>query len=197
MNLDFFLFQKLNYLAGKSIFFDTLFIFLAEYLGYVLIAFLFLLFFKNSKKYKNPSPRSGTLFFATAKNWQMVLPAFLAAVLARFGIVELVRLLWERQRPFVENNVNLLFSHPATGSFPSGHAAFFFGLSAAVYLYNKKAGILFFFASFLISISRVISGVHWPSDIIAGAAIGIFSGWLIHLFFEKISNKKTGILFKK
>lgn len=173
MNLDFLLFQKLNYLAGKLLFFDTVFIFFADYLGYILIAFLFLLFLKNSKKY-----------------WRIILPAFLTAVLARFGITELIRFFWERQRPFVENNVNLLFSHPAAGSFPSGHAAFFFGLSAAVYLCNKKAGILFFFASFLISISRVISGVHWPSDILAGAVVGIFSGWLINFLFRKFIKKE-------
>jgi len=119
------------------------------------------------------------------KYWPIIAQAILAAVLARFGITELIRFFWERPRPFIENNVNLLLSHSATGSFPSGHAAFFFALSAVVYFYNKKTGFFFFLASFLISISRVFCGVHWPSDIIAGAAIGIFSGWIIRLFSQK------------
>ena len=81
--------------------------------------------------------------------------------------------------------MNLLLSHEATSSFPSGHAAFYFALSTIIYFYNKKAGLLFLFASFLISISRVFVGIHWPFDIFAGAIVGIFSGWII----LKISKK--------
>lgn len=166
--IDYFIFQKINGLAGKSVCLDSLAIFFSEYLGYFLVAILFLFLLKNSKKY-----------------WPMVAKGLISAVLARFGFTELIRLFWDRPRPFVENNVNLLLSHATTSSFPSGHAAFYFALSTIVYFYNKKAGILFLFASFLISISRVFVGVHWPSDILVGAIVGIFSGWLINLIFSK------------
>ena len=168
MNLDFYFFQQINQFAGKSICLDSLGIFFAEYLGYVLIADLFLFFLKNAKKY-----------------WPMIVKAFAAAALARLGIVELIRFLWEKPRPFIENNVNLLLAHSASASFPSGHAAFFFALSTVIFLSNKKTGILFFIASFLISISRVFCGIHWPSDIIAGAIVGIFCGWLVMKIFRK------------
>ena len=46
-------------------------------------------------------------------------------------------------------------------------------MATAVYLYNKKWGIGFFIATILITMSRVIAGVHYPSDILDGAAIGI------------------------
>ena len=176
--MDFYFFQQINQFAGKSICLDSLGIFFAEYLGYVLIAVLFLFFLKNAKKY-----------------WPMIVKAFAAAALARLGIVELIRFLWEKPRPFIENNVNLLLEHSASSSFPSGHAAFFFALSTVIFLSNKKtppqpkfwwgAGLLFFIASFLISISRVFCGIHWPSDVIAGAVIGIFSGWLVMKIFRK------------
>ncbi len=166
--MDFLIFQKINNLAGKSVCLDGLAIFFAEYLGYVLVVILLLFLLKDIKK-----------------NWPLVVRGLGAAVLARFGITELIRFFYDRARPFVENQVNLLLSHEATGSFPSGHAAFFFALSTIVYFYNKKAGVFFFIASFLISISRVFAGVHWPSDILAGAIIGIFSGWLIMKIFKK------------
>lgn len=179
--MDFFIFQQINKLAGKWLFLDTLGIFFAKYLGYFLIFLLFLFLLKNFKKY-----------------WPMIIQGFLAAILARFGFTELIRLFLNRPRPFVENHINLLLNHSASSSFPSGHAAFFFALSTVVLLYNKKvhprpkfwwgAGLLFFLASFLISISRVFVGIHWPSDILAGAAIGIFSGWLIILFSQKFSS---------
>jgi len=167
--MDLFIFQKINQLAGKWLCLDALAIFFAKYFEYVLILCLFVFLIKNFKKY-----------------WPMVIRAFLAAILARFVIVAIVRYLLPRSRPFVDNHVNLLIPYNQyEASFPSGHAAFYFALSTVVYAYNKKAGSLFFLASFLITISRVFAGLHWPSDIIAGALIGIFSGWLISFFSRK------------
>lgn len=161
--MDFLIFQKLNSFAGKYICLDSLAVFCAEYLGYILIAVLFLLLLKNSKKY-----------------WPIAIKGLGTALFARFVITELIRFLWQRPRPFIENQVNLLLSHEPTASFPSGHAAFFFALSAVIYFYNKKTGILFFIASFLISLSRVFCGIHWPSDILGGVIVGIFSAWFLH-----------------
>lgn len=169
MNIDIFLFNKINGLAGKCIFLDKTAIFFAKYFEYFLILVLFLFLAKNLKKY-----------------WLMVAQSFTAAILARLGITEIIRWLWQRPRPFVTNHINLLFNYnPSEPSFPSGHAAFYFAIATVVYSWNKKTGILFYIASFLIIISRVFSGIHWPSDILAGAIIGIFSGWLIMFLSRK------------
>jgi len=164
MNLDILIFQQINGLAGRWNFLDGAGIFFAQYFEYALVGF--------------------TLFFLR-KNFRVILSAFSAAVLARFGIVELIRLFWSRARPFIGNNVNLLIGHENTSSFPSGHAAFYFGLSTVVYFYNKKAGIVFFIASFLVSIARIFVGVHWPTDVLGGAIVGILSGWLVLKVFKK------------
>ncbi len=161
--MDYLIFRTINNLAGKSVCLDSLGIFLADRFCYVLLGILILFLLKNYKKYRS-----------------MVIKAFAAGIIAWFFIAELVKFLWVRPRPFVENQVNLLLPHEADGSFPSGHASFFFALSTVVYLYNKKVGILFFIASALISISRVFVGIHWPTDILAGAIAGIFVGWLVN-----------------
>ena len=93
--------------------------------------------------------------------------------------MELIRFFWERPRPFVENNITPLIEHAASASFPSGHAAFFFALGAIVYFYNKKAGILFLLGAAILSSARVFAFLHWPSDILAGAVIGITSAFLV------------------
>mgnify|MGYP001558745976 FL=1 len=67
-------------------------------------------------------------------------------------------------------------------SFPSGHATFFFALATAVYFYNKKWGIGFFIATIFITVSRVIAGIHYPSDIIGGAFIGILVAYATYYF---------------
>lgn len=162
--MDLYLFQQINNLAGKSLYLDTFGIFFAEYFGYILVMLVFLVFWKKRKA---------------------ILQSFSAAIFA-IGIVELIRWFWPRPRPFVEYDVNLILNKIDQPAFPSGHAAFFFALSTVVYFYNKKAGIGFFVASFLISISRVFGGVHWPTDILAGVLVGIFSAWFILKILRKI-----------
>jgi len=164
--MDLLLFQKINGFAGKYLWLDTLAIFGSEYLGYFLLFFLF-------------------LFLIWKKHWLMGAQVLVAVVLARLVIVEAVRWLWFRPRPFAEGSFNQLLEHANTASFPSGHAALYFAISVVIYMYNKKAGILFFFASFLIGLSRVFSGIHWPTDILSGAAVGIFSGLLIIFLSRK------------
>ena len=160
--MDYLIFQQLNAFVFRYFWFDTINIFLAEYLAYILGAVTVLFLLENWKKY-----------------FPMVFKGLAAGILARFGIVELIRFLWPRARPFLESNVNLLLEKIDQAAFPSGHAAFFFALSLIVYFYNKKAGILFLIASALMGVARVFSGLHWPSDILAGAAVGLFSAWLI------------------
>lgn len=167
--MDFYIFQQINQLAFRWLWLDTLAIFFANYFEYVLILCLFLFLVKNYKKY-----------------WLMVIQAILSAVLARFVITEFIRLILPRARPFVENNVNLLLDHSLSPSFPSGHASFYFAIATIVYFYNKKAGYLFFLAAFLISISRVFVGLHWPSDILVGAIVGILSALAISKIFLKL-----------
>jgi undecaprenyl-diphosphatase len=161
MNYDLYFFSQINNLAGKYLWLDVSAIFLAKYLAYFLIIGLFLFLLKNPK------------------NWLMVGEAILAVILTFFGFLKIIHWLWQRPRPFVENNVNLLFFHANTPSFPSGHAVFFFALSTVVYFYNKKIGVIFLLSNFLICLARIFCGVHWPTDILAGAIIGIFSGWIV------------------
>ncbi len=162
MNVDFYIFEKVNQFAGQYVFLDNLAIFFARHFEYFLIFFLLIFLIKNFIKYR-----------------LMVVQSFGAAILSRFVVTNIIRLIWHRPRPFIENNVNLLLSHEAESSFPSGHAAFYFAIATVVYFYNKKIGILFFIGSFLVTLARVFSGIHWPSDILAGAIVGIFSGWLV------------------
>ena len=163
------MFESINQFAGVFWWLDSLAVFFATYFEFILIFVLLLLLAKDYRKY-----------------WKMIVQVAAAAVLARLIIVEFIRWLWPKSRPFVENNVSLLFNYnPAAASFPSGHAAFYFAIATIVYFYNKKAGILFFISAFLISVSRVFVGIHWPSDIIVGALVGLFSGWFVVKLFKK------------
>ena len=59
-------------------------------------------------------------------------------------------------------------------SFPSDHAALFFALAFGIWLVSKRAGVFAFLYVFLvICLPRLYVGIHYPSDIVAGAALGI------------------------
>lgn len=155
------MFEKINGLALKSYWLDSLGIFFAEYFPYILVICLFLFLVLNFRKY-----------------WPMVFLGLCSGALAR-GFAEAIRIFWGRPRPFIENHVNLLISHVNTASFPSGHASFFFGISVVVLFFNKKAGIIFLIASLLISMGRVFGGIHWPYDIVGGFLVGTFSALVL------------------
>lgn len=84
-------------------------------------------------------------------------------------------------RPFIalREVVTPLFVHGGMDSFPSGHATFFGALTLSSFLVDKKMGYWVLLASILIGIARVISGVHYPIDILSGYLIGL----LVVLFF--------------
>jgi undecaprenyl-diphosphatase len=59
-------------------------------------------------------------------------------------------------------------------SFPSDHAALFFALSTAILFQSRRSGFLAaLWTTFVICLPRIYLGFHYPSDIIAGAVLGV------------------------
>lgn len=80
----------------------------------------------------------------------------------------------QRIRPCnIEEMVKVLVGCTHSFSMPSSHAANIFGVSITLSLFYKKLSPLFLFIAFLVAYSRVYVGVHYPSDVVAGAVLGI------------------------
>ena len=77
------------------------------------------------------------------REFWMIVQAFAGAIIARFVFTEIIRYFYDRQRPFeIVDGMKQLIQHSPGGSFPSGHAAFFFALATGVFFYRKRWGIL-------------------------------------------------------
>lgn len=171
MALDTQLFFFLNAVAGWSPLSDAVVVFFAAYLSYVIPCILLLFVLVSA--------------YPRREKIEILLVAAVSATIARYGVTELVRLVYHRPRPFLVSPVHQLLTSNEW-SFPSGHAAVFFALATVVYLYHKKWGIFFFIAAVLMTTSRVIAGIHYPSDILGGALVGIGAAYATTHFFKKV-----------
>lgn len=76
--------------------------------------------------------------------------------------------------------------------FPSCHAANSFGLAVVLILIFKKRWLSIFIVGWAIvnSYTRLYLGLHYPGDLLVGAIIGGFGGWLIYFVFSKLTHFK-------
>ncbi|OGK15137.1 hypothetical protein A2690_00020 [Candidatus Roizmanbacteria bacterium RIFCSPHIGHO2_01_FULL_39_12b] len=169
MKIDLYIFDSIHQFAGIFWPLDWLGILGAKYLPYLLIiAALYFLFRLKTSKEK--------LFFLSF--------TALATLLSRGIITEAFRFFYDRPRPFVALGFQPLISQDIAGSFPSGHAAFYFALALCLYLFNKKWGWWFMVLSLFMGLARVFVGVHYPSDILGGMAIAAVSFFVVLKIFS-------------
>ncbi|PWM70529.1 MAG: phosphatase PAP2 family protein [Bacillota bacterium] len=119
-----------------------------------------------------------------------------AALLVDFLIVNVfLKNVVARTRPFDEEPALRVFLAeigyplPDDYSFPSGHSAISFCGAAALTYFFKGKGAWSFLAAFFIAFSRLYLGVHYVTDVLAGAAIGAAIGFAVAYFGNKLYNK--------
>ncbi len=78
------------------------------------------------------------------------------------------------------NEIHLIGPDWGTNAFPSGHASMIFNLAGVFALTTSKKWlrIILIAAASVIAFTRVAVGVHWPLDVLAGAALGWITVWL-------------------
>jgi undecaprenyl-diphosphatase len=167
-HFDYLAFQSINHLAITDKFLNPLMVLMAEKAEYVFFIGILLYW-----------------FFQKSQNRRMVVEACLAACIA-LAINVLIGMVFYRDRPFVAHHVNWLIPHAKNASFPSDHATAAFVIATAIWIWRKRDGWIWLVLAGMISVSRVWTGVHYPSDVIAGMLIGVGTAFLAHFYSKKL-----------
>ncbi len=112
------------------------------------------------------------------KNLKKIAAVLAIAFLLASLVTEDVKDLVQRPRPYAGIAPSYLYT--SNYSFPSGHALTAFIAATIILAYfGWKWGLVSYIVAALIGISRIVLDVHYPSDVLAGAAIGIALGGLV------------------
>ncbi len=98
----------------------------------------------------------------------------------------LLKTLVARPRPCSVMLPDFLQSCPQSFSFPSGHTAAAFAAATVLWVRKSPLAIPVFALAFLMGVSRMALFVHYPTDVMAGALLGIASGIAASMLVETL-----------
>ncbi|MDR3689022.1 MAG: phosphatase PAP2 family protein [Fimbriimonas sp.] len=130
------------------------------------------------------------LFLFGKRTKHYVLPLLITVFVSGVLLADVIKQLIPRDRP--SNLAFAIRQEPhLLGSFPSGHTTTSFGFATMLTLmaWNSRfrwIAVSSFLWAILVGFSRIYRGVHWPTDVLAGACLGIGSGCLLYIVLPKV-----------
>jgi len=119
------------------------------------------------------------ILYLVVQKDERLLPLLLIPAVS-FILVTVLRKRLDAKRPYQIYNYEPILTKKKDGqSFPSRHVFSIFMIAMSVFVLNTMGGVLFLILGSLLALSRVLGGVHFPRDVIAGALMGIFP-WIIY-----------------
>jgi undecaprenyl-diphosphatase len=147
----------------------------------------------------NPSALDGVvLFFTWLGEWKFLAlvgigaffverelgKALLVALILTAVVVYPLKILIHEERPWFEHSeIRAIGDTTPSGSFPSGHAAFSFAYFMVLSDKNRRYTGILLTTAFLVSLTRLYLGQHYPIDVAVGAFIGVIGGSFATRFF--------------
>jgi undecaprenyl-diphosphatase len=107
------------------------------------------------------------------RRWGVLFMTVLAVAVADWSATALKALIDRPRPPLRYPEPKTLVALPHDGSFPSGHAATSFAAATILSFAAPRLAPFFLLLASAIAFSRVYAGVHYPLDVIGGAALGV------------------------
>jgi undecaprenyl-diphosphatase len=99
----------------------------------------------------------------------------------------------DRPRPFVADpQIHAFLSHAADPSFPSDHATAAFAIAVVLLVRFGRPALPVLLAAIALAASRVLIGLHYPTDVLAGAVIGTVAALLVSSLVTRIRSRWSG-----
>jgi len=119
----------------------------------------------------------------------LLMLVLLVGLVANAAVVDALKHAFARPRPFLSlPDTRVLVGRGGSGSMPSGHAATWFAALVIVRCYYRRSWWFMLPLAALVSLSRIYNGVHYPSDVLAGACCGLALGfggvWGLHALWQ-------------
>jgi len=130
------------------------------------------------------------VFFKDWKKSLFVIALCFIAFVVGDGSANILKHLFERARPCQGlEGVRLLVGCGKSFSLPSSHAVNIFAIVAIYAHFFRKTALPLLFYAALVAFSRVYVGVHYPSDVVAGAFWGGIISAIILILHNRLSEK--------
>lgn len=125
----------------------------------------------------------GLIIYSFVKEDYLMFTKCIVVPATAFVVVSIFRKLIDSPRPYTKYGITPLINKDKIGeSFPSRHTLSAFLITMTGFYVYFPVGIVLAVMSLIIAITRVVSGVHFTKDVIAGAVIGILSGIIYFVF---------------
>jgi len=112
----------------------------------------------------------------------IILTLIISTILGEGIVKHIVR----RVRPCnKKDNFGLLISKPTSYSFPSGHTLSSFAVAEMLSMYFVQYKFIFMSVALLIALSRLYLCVHYPTDVLAGAIVGVLCSKIIFIILQE------------
>jgi len=95
-----------------------------------------------------------------------------------------------RDRPFIALTPIVLYPTPNGYAFPSTHSVIAFSMAYIITRKMKRFQWAIWLTAILIAWSRIYSGHHFPLDVIGGAGLGLFLGWIGYSIYLSIKSNQ-------